>query len=529
MKNAKVTLFLVSLLIILIFGGKVGRDQMVNADSGNENAVDNNSEVIASKDKAELTARPAIGKQPPNGNPLLAHQFGADPYALVFDDRVYIYNTHDEFEYDANGEIIENSYANINRLSMISSDDLVNWTDHGVVYAAGREGAAKWASQSWAPAAAHKVIDGEDKFFLYFANNASGIGVLTSDSPTGPWEDPINKPLISWSTPGVAGVTWLFDPAVLVDDDGKAYLYFGGGVPAGEHAMPNTARVIELGEDMTSTVGSAVPIPAPFMFESSGINKRDGVYYYSYCTNFYSGERPPGSPGGGEIAYMTSDHPMGPWEYQGTILQNPWHFFGVGGNNHQDLFLFHDQWYIAYHAQTLSDAMGVAKGYRSTHINKVFFNADGSIEEIHADLRGVEPVKKLNPYDNIQAETMAWNAGIDVDVFETTKEGKGLALTKIEAGSWTAVSSVDFGQGATKFSAVVSSGATGGTIEVRLDNPEGMLIGEVEVPNTGGWEQWQTVSTTVSGVAGVRDVYFVFTGSQSGKHLFNFDYWRFHQ
>src|SRR5690606_32795845 len=131
-------------------------------------------------------------------------------------------------------------------------------------------------------------------------------------------------------------------------------------------------------------------------------------------TNFYDGERPEGSPGSGEIAYMTSENPMGPWEYQGTILKNPGHFFGVGGNNHQVIFDFKGQTYIAYHAQTLADAMDATLGYRSTHINQVFLNEDGSIQEIEANLAGVESIQPLNPYEKVQAETMAWSTGISV-------------------------------------------------------------------------------------------------------------------
>ncbi|KAI7251187.1 hypothetical protein KC345_g11592, partial [Hortaea werneckii] len=194
----------------------------------------------------------AIGKVPPNGNPLVANRYGADPYALVFGDRVYLYMTNDALEYDGSGVVKENTYSNINKIAVISSSDLVNWTDHGEIAVAGPDGAAKWATQSWAPAAVHKVINGKDKFFLYFANNASGIGVLSSDSPVGPWVDPIGEALILRSTPGVEEVTWLFDPAVLVDDDGKGYIYFGGGVPEGEYSEPGTARVMRLGDDMTS-------------------------------------------------------------------------------------------------------------------------------------------------------------------------------------------------------------------------------------------------------------------------------------
>ncbi|WP_342744299.1 glycoside hydrolase family 43 protein [Bacillus alkalicellulosilyticus] len=503
---------------------KVERLEVVHSDKLSETY-----DVTGAKSIVNYTPpKTAIGKQPPNGNPLVSHKFGADPYVLVFEDRVYIYATHDVLEYDENDNVVENTYGNINRLSVISSDDLVNWTDHGEIVAAGPEGAAKWATQSWAPAVAQKVIDGEDKFFIYFANNASGIGVLTSDSPTGPWVDPIGEALILRSTPGVEDVTWLFDPAVLIDDDGRAYIYFGGGIPEGQYEMPNTARVMELGDDMVSVVGEAKPIPAPFMFENAGINKVGDTYYFTYCSNFYDGDRPEGSPPPGEIAYMTSDSPMGPWEYQGTILRNPYHFFGVGGNNHHAMFEFHDTYYIAYHAQTLSKEMGVPMGYRSTHLNKVYFNEDGTIQEIKADLEGVESVKHLNPFQRVEAETMAWNAGVQVEKADTNEENNhttNIVITDINTGDWIAVSGVDFGDGASEFSASVATETNGGMIELRLGHPEGDLIGSLTVTNTGGWNQWKTVSTEVL-VEGVHDLYLVFSGS-SDHNLFRFEHWKF--
>ena len=82
-------------------------------------------------------------------------------------------------------------------INVMSSADLVNWSDHGSINVAGSNGIAKWASNSWAPTAAHKTINGKEKFFVYFANNASGIGVLTGDSPTGPWSDPLGRALIN--------------------------------------------------------------------------------------------------------------------------------------------------------------------------------------------------------------------------------------------------------------------------------------------------------------------------------------------
>ncbi|WP_397376714.1 glycoside hydrolase family 43 protein [Paenibacillus sp. p3-SID867] len=501
--------------------GKSGTEMMGQVSSGNVASRD------ADSTRGEATA--AIGKIPPNGNPVVSHKFGADPYALVVDGRVYLYNTYDALEYDDDGNVKDNSYSTINKLSVISSSDLINWTDHGAIQVAGPTGAAAWATQSWAPAAAHKVIDGEDRFFLYFANNASGIGVLMSDSPVGPWTDPIGKPLITRNTPGVEGVTWLFDPAVLVDDDGKAYIYFGGGIPEGEAEMPNTARVMQLGDNMISVLGEAVTIPAPYMFEDSGINKFDGKYYYTYCSNFSEGTRPENSPPPGEIAYMVSEHPMGPWTYQGTILKNPGHFFGVGGNNHHAIFQFQQNWYIAYHAQTLSKSMGVPKGYRSTHLNRVYFETDGTIREIDADMEGVKGIQPHNPFQRTEAVTMAWNAGIQVNpstAAEDSQDSTILAVTDIHDRDWIAVANVDFGKGASAFTAWVSGVEGGGSLELRLDHPEGERIGTVNVPPESGAEPRKEISIEVSGASGIHHLYFVFTGKQDQK-LFDFEAWQF--
>lgn len=466
----------------------------------------------------------ATGKVPPSGNPLVAHRYGADPYALVFGDKVYLYMTNDALEYDENGTVKENTYGSIRTISVISSADLVNWTDHGEIAVAGPEGAAKWATQSWAPAAVHKVIEGKDRFFLYFANNASGIGVLTSDSPVGPWIDPIGEALILRSTPGVEDVTWLFDPAVLVDDNGKGYIYFGGGVPEGQYAEPGTARVMKLGDDMISVEGTAEVIPAPFMFEDAGIHELNGVYYYTYCSNFYDGERPEGSPPAGEIAYMTSSSPMGPWTYQGTILKNPGHFFGVSGNNHHAIFQFHDEWYIAYHAQTLSKAQGIANGYRSTHLNRLSHNNDGSIQDIEADYEGVQQIKTLNPYERIPAATIGWSAGVKTELM--TAAGEQL-VTDIDNGDWIGLSGVNFGsKGAGVFSASVKSLEGGGTIEIHLDDPAGVLIGKLSVPAVNGPEEWVELKTEVQGAAEVHHLYLVFAGV-GGTGLFKLANWQF--
>ena len=503
------------------------------------------SPVTEKVEAAEASLTPALAKTPGNANPLFTQKFGADPFAMVYDGRVYVYMTNDVLEYNADGTVKDNSYGSINKITVVSSDDMVNWTDHGEVLAAGSQGAAKWANNSWAPSAAHKTIDGKEKFFLYFADSANGIGVLTADSPIGPFTDPIGKALVSRNTPGVNDVTWLFDPAVLVDDDGSAYMYFGGGVPAGKDADPGTARVVKLGADMISldlsaSDGTAKRLNPPWLFEDSGIHKYNGKYYYSYCTNF-SGAHPSDIPTGA-IAYMVSDNPMGPFTFVKTILPNPANFFGVGGNNHHAIFEFKGEWYITYHAQTLAKAMaesgmvpqmgGQSRGYRNAHINKLTYDDKGVIQNITADYKGVPQLKNMDPYTRVEAENIGWNGGISTE--KITEPGGmvssiNLAVSNIHDGDWTAVSKVDFGtDGAGTFKAKVASGSDGGTIELRLDSADGPLIGALPISNTGGENIWTTKTTSITGATGIHDLYMVYRGA-TAAHLFKVDYWQFEQ
>ncbi|MCL2078258.1 MAG: family 43 glycosylhydrolase [Oscillospiraceae bacterium] len=461
----------------------------------------------------------AAAKLPGYANPLVSHKFGADPWALEYDGRLYLYLTGDTSEYNEYGRLIENTYHKINTINVISSADLLNWTDHGAIPAAGANGAAKWAEYSWAPSVAYKKTDEKDRFFLYFSNEASNIGVLTADSPLGPWTDPLGEPLIHLGLPGTEGVPWCFDPAVLIDDDGSGYLYFGGGLPAGSDEdvlHPRSARVIRLGGDMVSTVGEAVTIDAPAFYVDSGIHKYAGRYYYSYCSNF-EGSHPHGYPSRGEIAYMVSDHPLGPFTYKGIILKNPSAFFGEGDDNHHCVFTFKGQWYIAYQSQTLGKAMGRVKGYRSPHINRLSYYGNGQIRQVRADMKGASLPGTINPYERADAVTFAWCAGISVNTG---------AVTHIHDGDWLAVANVDFGKsGASRFHAWVAS-RIGGEIELRLDSPVGDTIGSLGVGVTGDDSIWAVRSCDVKPVVGVRNVFFMFRGD-SDENLFSFRYWVF--
>ena len=462
-------------------------------------------------------------------NPIMTQRFGADPYAISYNGRVYVYMTGDVIEYDSDGNALNNSFSRINTLNVISSDDLVNWTDPGGIKAAGRDGAAKWGNNSWAPAVAHKKIDGQDKFFIYFANGGNGIGVLTADSPIGPFVDPLGEALISRSTPNCGNVAWLFDPAVLVDDDGTGYLYFGGGIPNEQFANPGTGRVVQLADDMISLAGVPKSMDTPYLFEDSGINKIGDTYYYSYCSNWNVDPEDGRELGfnSAEIVYMTSKDPMGPFELQGSILRNPGHFFGIHGTNHHCMFEHNEQMYIAYHTQIVENRMGISEGYRNTHIDPVTINEDGSIKPIMATEFGPKQLKGLDPYEKVEAETIGTMAGISTVLIDEIAENSGtgnMAVADMNTRDWMAVYGADFGdEGANTFTANVKAPKEGfGIIQIRLDKPTGDAIGylKIEADGSGDFKEITTnLSTTITGE---HDLVFVFYGEG-----YEIDYWSF--
>jgi len=479
----------------------------------------------------------AYAKKIGYSNSIISHKYGADPFAMVYDGRVYVYMTDDEAQYQATPDTA-NSYGNCRSINIISSDDMVNWVDHGSV-PVGKQlanGLTTWASNAWAPAAAHKMVDGKEKFFLYFADNASGIGVLTADSPIGPFEDPLGKALIGPGSAPAQGVHWLFDPAVMVDDDGTGYLYYGGGIPSGgDYNQPGTERVIKLKDNMIETDGSAAAINAPGIFEDSGIHKYNGIYYYSYCSNFQTNVISTGT-----IHYMVSNNPMGPFTYVGAILPGPGGLGsqgglnGDGGNNHHAIFEFNNKWYITYHtrqvnlAERLDQGLTGNRDYRSPSITELTYDSTGKIVPTVMEMPGVSQIAALNPYERIEAETIGWNYGIKTA--KTSQTGSyvssiNMAVTKIHNGDWIGNGQVDFGSRGAAALKVNAAGRAGGKIEIRLDTLDGRKIGEIDVP-AGSGEEWQQLQTSVEDVTGVHNLFFKYTGSGT-EELFDVDYWQF--
>ena len=434
-------------------------------------------------------------------NPLYTQRFGADPGAMEYEGRVYVYMTDDVIEMDSQGNVKENSYSQIRGINCISSSDLVNWTDHGRIPVAGKGGIAGWASNSWAPCAAHKTIDGKEKFFLYFCNGGNGIGVLTADSPAGPWKDELGGLLISRHTPNCADVVWLFDPAVMVDEDGTGYLAFGGGIPEGKTANPGTARIVRLGEDMLSLDCEPVTIDAPFLFEDSGINRINGKYVYSYCSNWQTKGNAWGMSDAA-IEYMISDDPLGPYVWTGELFLNEGRFFGLYGNNHHSIVGLNGEYYLLYHSRPVEKAMGITGNYRSPQIDRLPIQEDGSLGPVTGTMKGVEQLMPLNPSNGVPVSTMSRQAGISVAANDS-----GVVVSG-KPGAWMQLSNVDFGSGIQEMT-VSASSMTGAHVYITAGKPEDEILADIYI-EAGYTSRTITVPLKMSGIG---DMCFVFDGN----------------
>lgn len=474
-------------------------------------------------------------KKATNNNPLNAFHLCADPTAVEYNGRLYVYGTNDQLEFNT-GDKNNNTYGKINQLVCMSTDDLVNWTFHGVIDV---KAVCKWCWTSWAPSIVSRVeSDKKTHFYMYFTNGASGIGVMTATSPLGPWKDPIGKALIDGSTPGRGVQSNIIDPGVCVDDEGNGWLTFGGGDPnkEGSHLIPGNARIVKLGKNMASLASAIIPIPAPFHFEANELNFVDGHWIFSYSGgwspnsgewNGYSGKNGYSCPSACSIMSMVTDDPInGEWKYTGEVLKNPGQFGYPYGNNHSHIQDFGGQWYMIYHTQELIKAWGYNSGYRSIAMNKITYNASKhAFNAASMSGTGITQIKDkmINPFEKVEAETMSNASGISA--INTSGNGKTL-ITGIEAGDWIQLRGVKFDKDA-KSVTMRLKGA--GSLEFRGGSTTGSIpaacLAKVEFSRTSLGEVTVDLSRVIASKT-YNYFYVVFTDVQKAIQL---DYYRFNE
>jgi hypothetical protein len=217
---------------------------------------------------------------------------------------------------------------------------------------------------------------------------------------------------------------------------------------------------------------------------------------------------------------MTNANPTNGFSFQGTVLAAPVNF---GQNNQSSFFTYKGNWYCAYHNRYLASQNGIPPWVeRNLCLDAVNFNTDGSMQPVNCTTDELPQLKTFNPYAQVEGETFAQQSGVKTEV---CSEG-GLDLMAMANGSWVRIRGVDFGAGASNFVARVASTNVSGSIELRLDNLTGTVVGTCFVPLTGGAQVWTTTACNVYGVSGVHDLYLKFKGG-AGTNLFNVNWWQF--
>ena len=433
-------------------------------------------------------------------NPFVQTWFTSDPAPMVHDGKMYVYTGHDEDGAD---------FFWMQEWRIYSTEDMVNWTDHGSPLAL--------ESFSWADdrAWASQCIERDGHFFWYICAHSKiskgmAIGVAVSDSPTGPFRDALGKPLFengSWDH---------IDPTVFIDDDGQAWLMWGNP----------RVYYLKLNRDMISYEGEVGMLPmteeafgSPAMnerekgknykdsyVEGPWLTKRNGTYQLLYAAG--------GVPE--HISYSTAPSPTGPWKYAGQVMP----LSETGSfTNHCGVADYKGHSYFFYHTGKLPGGGGFG---RSVAVEEFKYNPDGSIPTILPTDKGVDPVATFNPYRHVEAETMAFSKGVKTE----QNAESGVFVSDIHNGDYIKLQAVDFGNRIPRtFTARVASALRGGAIELHIDSVAGKRLVKLDVPGTGGWEQWTTLTADLTAYAtGVHDLYLVFTG-RKGPKLFNFDWW----
>jgi len=349
MKSKKVTLFLLSLIIMCVAG----------------------NEAFAQEERA--------------GNPVFPGWY-ADPEGIIFDDEYWIYPTYSDHygtpdksyglskeQLEAQEKTISEGYKMQTFFNAFSSKDLVNWEKHSHVLDIKD---VSWAAFAlWAPS----IIKANDQYYLFFGANDiqsdseyGGIGVAVADNPAGPFVDAIGKPLIDSFHNGAQPI----DQFAFRDKDGQIYLYYGGW----KHC-----NIVKLSQDLLSLepfddgeiykeITPENYVEGPFVFI------RNGKYYMMWSEGGWGGPNY-------SVAYAISDSPMGPFNRIGKILQQD-PDVATGAGHHSVIHIPDtDDYYIVYHRRPLGET---AAGHRETCIDRMYFDEDGKILPVEITFEGVE-------------------------------------------------------------------------------------------------------------------------------------------
>lgn len=404
-------------------------------------------------------------------NPLITDQFTADPTARVFGDRLYVYPSHDIVPPEGEGRA---GWFNMADYHVFSSENLTDWTDHGVIL---DQKDVPWADPKaysmWAPDA----IEKDGKYYFYFPTRRKGasdgeagftIGVAIADRPEGPFvpqEEPIE---------GIVGI----DPNISIDKDGQAYIYWSRDKIYGAKLKDNMRELAT--EPQIFKLPKKGHIEGPFVFE------RDGTYYMTYPHVANNTER---------LEYATGEHPLGPFTHQGVIMdESP---TGVW-TNHHSIVNYKDQWYLFYHHADLSPDFDKN---RSIMADSLSFNEKGLINKVIPSKRGVGLTQAT---DKIQFDRYSQKSdlGVNVTFLNPQNPFEGWKVILNEPETWVSYNSVEFNNSPKEATARIRY--TGDTGSFQITDRAGNVLADFDVSETDSWKTIITKATNTT--EGVRDL-----------------------
>lgn len=428
-------------------------------------------------------------------NPYLPNwEYIPDGEPRVFGDRIYVYGSHDR------KDSIDFCDYKLKVWSAPVSDP-TKWVCHGDIFRS-RDGHDSPSDVDWTDELlfAPDVVERGGKYYLYaYIVNAKGC-VAVADRPEGPFR------LLSryeYDIPNHYDNGTFIDPGVLVDDDGRVYIYCGY----------QGSYMCELKDNMYEAVHGSykldiIPTAEPHrFFEACSPRKINGTYYL-----IYSPQR------GSCLDYATSDSPTGPFTYRGTIIDNGIDF--PGGNDHGSVCCVNGQWYIFYHRMTNGTIMS-----RRGCVERIEILPDGTIPQVEMTSLGFE--ESLNPYDFTQADTACVLKGgcyiTETSVFErpivNVTDGCVMGWKYFDFGE-------DFASKTMQIRLKLRGTGSRGRVHVRLDSEDGEELGTVDFAEDSG-----TAGSRIKAVTGRRAVFLVaesgyegwFAGEMKGRQLFMLD------
>lgn len=342
-------------------------------------------------------------------NPVINNCFTADPTARVFEGKLYMYPSHDIV---SPVERLKEWFC-MEDYHVYSSDNLIDWTDHGIILS---QDDVPWVEPEsysmWAPDCVFK----NGKYYFYFPSQPKGekgftVGVAVSDKPAGPFT-PYARPI-----DGIKGI----DPCVLTDSNGESYIYWSGRglqVARLKDNMSELATEPKLIEGLPEGFKEG-----PFAFE------RNGKFYLTFPWVKKTTET---------LAYAMSDSPMGPFEFKGIIMdESPTGCW----TNHHSIVEYKGQWYLFYHHNDYSPQFDKN---RSVRIDSLSFNDDGTIRKVLPTLRGVGITDARS---KIQVDRYsAIESGVNVLPLDSCDRFKGWKACLPFKGAWLRYDKVDFGK-----------------------------------------------------------------------------------